>query len=472
MLDKNHKSKVICSYILEQIGSPMKVLISGGTGLVGKELGKALCRQGHKIIVLSRNPGESHKVCPYPHQSVSWEDLQDSPLAKDVDHIVHLAGAGLADRRWDSHYKQTIVNSRVKTTNQLVEFANNNKNIKAFISTSGVGYYGDTKGQWVDETSPVAAGFLSQLCQDWEAPLKNLKHTRGAILRVGVVLSERGGALEKMVPPIQMGFGGPLGHGRQFMSWIDVEDLVNMYIYALENPLEGIFNACAPEAISNKDLTDIIAQHLSKSAFFPVPYLALRMVVGEMAAHLLEDQKVKSDKIQEAGFQFKYANAKDSILQRVPQLKGTERRSLFEQWLPKSKEEIFPFFAEAKNLEQITPDSLNFKILDSSTPQIEKGTIFNYRLKVDGIPLRWRTLITEWNPPNQFVDNQVKGPYKKWHHTHLFEDLAGGTLMTDQVDFTIPFGILGYGAAAWKVTKDVNRIFKYRRDTIYKLYFN
>ncbi|MEM7647501.1 MAG: DUF1731 domain-containing protein, partial [Pseudomonadota bacterium] len=296
------------------------------------------------------------------------------------------------------------------------------------------------------------------------------KEARGVILRVGLVFSEKGGTLEKMVPPIQGGFGGCLGNGKQYMSWIDIDDLVNMYVFALENKISGAYNATAPNPETNKEITHKIAQHLGVRLGPSVPYFALRVALGEFAAHVIESQRISPEKIQNKGFQFEYKDVIDSIKKRVPQLKGAERKLIFEQWIPKPKDEIFPFFAEARNLEQITPPSLNFKILDVSSDTVQKGTIINYKLRIDGIPIRWRTLIKDWNPPHIFSDNQEKGPYKKWYHVHYFEDMAGGTLMTDQVNMVLPMGLLGYAMASWKVLRDVKNIFKYRKEVVKKLF--
>lgn len=451
----------------------MKILISGGTGMVGSELGKKLAAKGHEIIVLTRHKDKANLDCPYPQTPVSWDELETSPLIPELDSIINLAGAGINDKRWTAEYKKIIYNSRVKGTQQLVDIANKRcQKLQSFISTSAVGIYGETGDEIVHEDHNQAYDFLGKLCQDWEEPLSHLKKARPVILRVGVVLSEKGGALTEMVPPIQNKIGGTLAGGKNYMSWIDIDDLTNMYIYALENNIAGAFNATAPQPVTNKKLSQTIADHLSVSLGPNVPYFALRLAVGEVAPHLVASQKVSPEKIQNKGFQFQYKDIDSSIAKRVPQLKGTEKRLIFEQWVPKSKEEIFPFFAEARNLEDITPASLNFKITSVSDEKIKEGTEINYKLKVDGIPMKWKTLITDWKPPYQFVDNQEKGPYTKWHHTHRFEDLAHGTLMTDQVDVKLPLGAIGYLASSWKVFKDVKNIFQYRKETIEKKFYS
>jgi len=448
----------------------MNILISGATGLVGTELGKALVAQGHSVFVLSRDRKRAQKQCPFPHTPLNYGELNPK-LGEQIDAVVNLAGANLTEQRWNADFKQQIRDSRIKTTQMLVDWANQSARVKAFVSTSAVGIYGDTGTQEVTEAHPLNSDFLGQVCQDWEAPLAQLKPSvRGVILRVGIVLSEKGGALAKMVPPIQAGVGGALASGQQLMSWIDIDDLVNMYVFALQKPIQGTFNAVGPEPCTNQALTEAIATRLGVGTFLNVPFFALRLVVGEMAAHLIESQKISSQKIQQAGFKFQKGNLTDSVTARVPQLSNMQRRHIYEQWIPKTKDEIFPFFADAHNLEQITPPSLNFKILSVSTDGVQKGTIIKYKLKIDGIPVGWTTLIKEWEPPHRFVDNQEKGPYRKWYHLHRFDELAGGTLMTDQVDLEMPLGKLGYVAASWKVLRDVNKIFAYRREVIYDLF--
>ena len=146
------------------------------------------------------------------------------------------------------------------------------------------------------------------------------------------------------------------------------------------------------------------------------------------------------------------------------------KRIIFEQWIPKKKEEVFSFFSEVKNLESITPPNLHFKTTRMLTETIGEDTLITHKLRMNGIPISWQSLITKWNPPHQFTDIQKKGPFKKWHHTHFFKDLAGGTLMIDQVDLEVPFGIFGHTIAGWKIFKDVEKIFTFRYKTIQEIY--
>ncbi len=449
----------------------MKILITGGTGMVGSEIGKKLAHQGHQLFILTRDRNKADLDCPFPQTPITWDELQESDIFTELEGIIHLAGASVAGRRWSKAYKQEIYDSRVKSTQQLVDLSNTKGHkLKFFISTSAIGIYGEANDTMADEDYHKSYGFLGKVCQDWEAPISELQKIRSVIFRVGIVFSEKGGALAEMVPPIQNGVGGALGNGQQFMSWIDIDDLVNLYVMAVNTEISGVYNATAPNPESNLKISQSIANRLGVRLGPKVPYFALRLAVGEVAPHLVESQKISSTKIQNKGFQFKYKSIDDSIEARVPQLTGTEKRFIFEQWIPKTKEEVFPFFAEARNLEQITPPSLHFNITSVSTETIQADTEICYKLKVDGIPINWKTIIKDWNPPLMFSDFQEKGPYSKWYHIHRFEDLAGGTLMTDQIDFKLPLGAVGYLAASWKVLKDVKNIFRYRKETIHNMY--
>jgi uncharacterized protein len=449
----------------------MNILISGGTGLVGSEIGKKLATKGYKLFVLTRDKQKALLNCPFPQTPIDYSEVKTHPILNELTAIINLAGANISEKRWTSSYKKKIYDSRIQTTELLCELAESHcPKLKTFISTSAVGIYGDHGANLIHEESTLSNEFLGKLCQDWEQPVQRVKSARNVIFRIGIVFSDKGGALKEMVPPIQAGIGGALGKGTQYMSWIDIEDLTDLFTFALENEIQGVFNAVAPQPDTNKNISLEIAKHLNKSLLLNIPYFAIRALVGELALHLVESQNISSEKIRQKGFQFKFNSIKDSILKRVPQLSGLQKQFQFQQWLDLPKEEIFPFFADARNLENITPKKLNFKILSTSTPEIQEGTIINYKLKIEGIPVKWQTLIKDWQPPHFFSDNQEKGPYKKWYHQHIFEDLAGGTLMTDKIDVELPLGALGYSVASWKVLNDVNNIFNFRRQIIFDIF--
>jgi uncharacterized protein (TIGR01777 family) len=453
----------------------MKILMTGATGWVGRSIGVDLVRRGHQIVALVRDPQKAAMQCPFPAQWIFWDYSQgqevDSEVFQGVDAILHLMGEPVAGARWNEEVKQEISRSRVLSTQQLAELAKKHS-IKNFISASAIGYYGERADEELTEASSNGEGFLAQVCKDWEAELfKNEKFYRSVALRIGVVLGRGGGALEKMLTPFRYGVGGKLGSGSQWMSWIHLDDLKAMILRALEDTtLQGVYNATAPQAVAQKDFAKALAKVLHRPAFLPAPSLALNLALGEMAAVILGSAKVVPRRFQEMGFTYKFADLNAALADLFGDLQAGEVELVTHQFIPKSKEDLFPFFADEYNLEKLTPPFLNFKVLGKSTEKIEENCLIEYRLSLHGIPFKWRTQILNWQPPHQFVDYQLSGPYRKWHHTHTFEKLGNGTLMTDRVIYKLPLGYLGYVGAHWKVSSDVETIFKYRRQVIFSMF--
>lgn len=453
----------------------MKVLMTGATGFVGRKLVASLVERGHEIVALTRSVESARKKIGYPCGFFKWDGLSETVPARaleGVDAVVHLAGEGVADKRWTESQKQKILNSRTLSTKSLVQALQKlSAPPKVFLSASAIGFYGDRGEETLTEASPQGSGFLSDVCVAWESEARKCARTRNVQCRIGIVLGEGGGALKPMVPLFQSGVGGPLGSGSQWMSWIHLDDLVGMLTWALENPeVEGVFNAVAPNPVRNREFTQALARVLRVPAFFTAPAFALRLALGEMSKVVLASQKVLPSRSLEKGFRFKYSNL-DAALESLFGKKNANSELLYrEQFIPLPKAEIFPFFADAKNLETITPPFLGFKVLDSSTPKIQEGTLINYRLRLHGVPLRWRTRIEEWAPSDHFVDTQLKGPYRLWHHTHLFLTVPGGTVMKDIVRFRVPLGLVGRLIAGAWVRRDVENIFDYRWKKVDELF--
>ena len=246
------------------------------------------------------------------------------------------------------------------------------------------------------------------------------------------------------------------------MSWIHLDDLVKLILWSLTNEkVSGPLNATSPQPARNSELTKALAKPLSRPAFLPAPSFAIQLATGEMTSFLLSSQKVFPQKALDLGFKFKH----EDIYKTFEAIWGEHpwsTRFVAEQWLPLPKEKVFEYFCDEKNLEELTPPTLGFQVLDKSTPDIQSGTLINYRLKIHGFPVRWRTLIEKWQPPVKFSDTQLKGPYKLWHHTHSFEDLHSGTLMRDIVYHQVPMGQIGRWVAGPFVSKDIDKIFDYR----------
>ena len=277
------------------------ILITGGTGLVGKALQKSLTQQ-HEVRVLSRTPKEKNEY--------KWDvnnNTIDENALHQVDYIIHLAGAGIADERWTAARKKIIIDSRVATANLLFEKVKDLKiPLKGFISASGIGYYGAiTSDKIFTEEDKPANDFLGQVCEVWEDAAHQFKKLDIAvtILRTGIVLSNKGGALDKMVTPVI----APLGTGKQYLPWIHIDDLCKMYVCAIDGKLDGIFNAIAPEHHTSKTFSKQLAKSVKKPfVSIPAPSFMMKLAFGEMSKILLEGSRVSAQKIIDKNFKFKF----------------------------------------------------------------------------------------------------------------------------------------------------------------------
>ena len=294
-----------------------KVLITGGSGLIGQHLTHLLQINGYEVAWLSRNAN------PVPGVKVFKWDWKSNQLDEEAlqwcENIIHLAGAGIANKRWTAKRKQLLLDSRVKTAQLLFEKISNSNTInKVFISASGVGYYGaKTTPHLFQEEDPPEGDFISDICIEWEKAVQQFEklNTRVVILRTGVVLTKNGGALAKMKAPIQNFIGAPIGSGKQFFPWIHVYDLCSLYLFALENDINGSFNAAAPDIQTNSSFTKSLAKILKKPLFLPnIPKFTIKLLFGEMANLILEGSAVSVKKIQQSGFQFKFKKLQSALV--------------------------------------------------------------------------------------------------------------------------------------------------------------
>ena len=452
----------------------MKIALTGATGFVGEQLAIELIRQGHQLNIFTRNAIKARQTLPFPADVFQWDPLTETAPTdglKGCDAVIHLAGDPVAEGRWTDEKKKRILESRTLGTRNLVHSLKQLSELdrpKALISASAIGYYGDRKNEKLIETSKVADTFLADVCFQWEkeALAAEKLNIRVASIRIGIVLGHSGGALLQMLPIFRSGLGGPLGDGKQYMSWIHLQDLVNLFIFAVKDSrVSGPINGSAPHPVTNQEFTKTLGKTIKQPTFFATPSIALQLALGESAAVILSSQRVYPEKAQALGFQFQFSELAEALQDLLFVNEASEKNTEIlerRQFIQKPIEEVFPFFSDAKNLEKLTPDCLNFKILTQSTDSIKKGTLIDYQIKIRGIPVKWRTLIEVWEPGKKFVDRQLKGPYQLWHHTHLFEKLGNGTLMTDRVLYKLPVGILGRLIGASFVKKDVETIFDYR----------
>lgn len=294
----------------------MTVLLSGATGLVGAHLARALVRAGHQVRAVCRNPVSAREKLAFLNDFVKWNGDQALPseALNGVQAVVHLAGEPIAGQRWTKERKAAIWNSRVRSTTRLVQAINAQENPpEVFICASGVGYYGDQGDQLLNESSPGGGDFLALLCKAWEAEASNAisRHVR---LRLGAVLAQDGGMLPGLKPIFRSGLAGKLGDGRQWLSWIHVDDLVELIMFALANSkVKGPLNAVAPHPVRNSEFTKAMAEHFHRPAIIPAPKWGLKLVLGEFAEVLLGSQRASAQHALDLGFQFKFSEIQAAL---------------------------------------------------------------------------------------------------------------------------------------------------------------
>ncbi|WP_258099536.1 TIGR01777 family oxidoreductase [Marinoscillum pacificum] len=292
-----------------------KIVITGGTGLVGSYLSKMLSKNNHEVVHLSRTPDSSAE---YPTFEWNIGKKYIDPNALDgADYVIHLAGAGVANKRWTKQRKKVIIDSRVESIKLLKsQIEKQQVKLKSFISASAIGYYGmDTGAAELTEESKPGNDYLAHVVKLWEAEADTLEEfTSVAKVRVGVVLAKEGGALKEIAKPVKLFAGAPLGSGDQYMSWIHIYDLCAIFRQVLENKLEGTYNATAPNPVTNEALTKSLAKALKRPLILPnVPAFVMKSMLGEMAQMVLGGNYVLSDKIQSTGFTYKFTQVDAAV---------------------------------------------------------------------------------------------------------------------------------------------------------------
>jgi len=274
----------------------MNITVTGATGFIGRYLVQSLARDGHSVRALSR---------------AAWDVLAGEPPAESLakaDAVVHLAGSPVA-QRWTSGAKKKIRASRVQGTHHLVTALSTlSGRPEALVCASAIGIYGDRGDEVLTEASPIATGFLADVCHEWEqeADLAEALGIRVVKLRFGIALGRKGGALEKMLPPFRAFVGGKVGTGSQWMSWIHIADIVGLIRHAIEHPVSGVMNATAPNPVRNREFARELGAALHRPAIFPVPAMALRILLGEMASVLVASQRVLPKAAESTGYRFEF----------------------------------------------------------------------------------------------------------------------------------------------------------------------
>jgi uncharacterized protein (TIGR01777 family) len=302
-----------------------KILITGATGSIGRNLVKELATRGDEITVFSRNPADPGKKLPSVKKTVKWDFESMAEWANElngIDAVIHLAGANLAARRWNEEYKKLAYDSRIISTRNLTEAIKKvEKKPKAFICANAVGIYGDRGDEILTETSTLGNDFLANLCKDWETEANKVEvvGVRYASIRTGLVLTRNEGVLKQMTLPFKLFIGGPLGNGKQWFPWIHIEDMIGIYLHAIDNEsLNGAVNASSPGIVRMKEFARAFGKVLKRPSLFPVPKFAMKIAAGEVADYAVMSQRTSVDRILTAGYKFKFENLKTALRDLVP----------------------------------------------------------------------------------------------------------------------------------------------------------
>lgn len=293
----------------------MHILLTGGTGLIGRRLCKHWLAQGHQLTVLSRKPDDVARLCGANVRGIAHFDDIGS---QHVDAVINLAGAPIADRPWTRKRKILLWDSRITLTEQLVTWLERREQKPdVLISGSAVGWYGDGGERELDENAqPVSEDFASRLCIAWEETAQRAETLgiRVVLVRTGLVLANEGGMLQRLLPPFKMGMGGPIGNGRQWMPWVHIEDQIALIDFLMNrDDARGPYNACAPSPARNRDFAKTLASVLHRPSFMPMPAVALRVLLGELSILLLGGQRARPDRLQEAGFTFRFTDLRAAL---------------------------------------------------------------------------------------------------------------------------------------------------------------
>jgi uncharacterized protein (TIGR01777 family) len=308
---------------------PITILITGGTGMIGTRLAEMLLAKGYGVIILTRDAREvKHKNAnvTYANWDVKKQTIDHTAVA-GADHIIHLAGAGVADKRWGDKRKKEIVESRTQSSALLVKAIGETQNhIKTIVSASAIGWYGadtlESRKEGFEEIQKADTAFLGETCRLWEESIQPVEQLgkRLVKLRTGIVLSKKGGALEEFKKPLKGFVAAVLGDGKQVVSWIHIDDLCRMYIAGIENEnMQGAYNAVAPNPVTNKTLTLALAKQMHGNTFITlhVPSFVLKIVLGEMSIEVLKSATVSSEKMKAAGFEFKFPSIEKALIDLI-----------------------------------------------------------------------------------------------------------------------------------------------------------
>jgi len=297
-----------------------KILITGATGSIGQNLVQKLSKRGDELTVFTRNPSKAEKLLPSGINILKWDyQIPEDWInhLNNIDIVIHLAGVNLAAKRWNKQYKKLAYNSRVASTRNLVKaVAKVDAKPKAFICSSAVGYYGNRNDDYLSEDEGRADNFLAKLCADWEKEAAKVEALglRRVSVRTGLVLNKDEGLLKQMIPSFKLFLGGCLGNGKQWFPWVHIDDIVGIYLHAIDNDkLNGSVNAASPGIVRMEEFSKTLGRVLHRPSFLPIPKFAVKILKGELGNYTTDSQRVMMNKLLKNGYKYKFEDLEETL---------------------------------------------------------------------------------------------------------------------------------------------------------------
>lgn len=428
----------------------MKVIIAGGGGLLGSALSTSLIKDGHEVVIFTRNPDGLDWQVP-GSRLVKWSTENMRGWASELDGsdvVINLAGASIAgnnplELRWTTKRKQAIRESRKKAGEAITKaFRLAKKKPSVLIQASAIGAYGPSTGLNLDETSPRGNDFLATVTSDWEQSTFEAEEmgVRRIMLRTGLVLTRHGGLLPLLMLPYYFLAGGPIGTGKQYMSWIHLDDWVGAVRHLIASPNgSGIYNLTAEQPVTNGEFAKQLGQVMRRPSFFKTPSIVLQILLGESSTLALDGQHVVPARLIKDGFRFQYGSVKDAL----SAILSTPLRFRSQFQVKVNQPAVSDFHRDTSVLRRLTPFPIYvaFKHIEP----IREGSEAHFTLWFGPVPVKWKARHFDFTPPFGFADEQVEGPFNMWVHHHSFSPLAGkGTRVQDEINFELGKRGLGW----------------------------
>jgi uncharacterized protein len=448
-----------------------RIGVTGASGFIGTALVGALLDRGDFVRAFVRNPNTARLPSGAEVRQLDLTSdtntANASKMLEGLDAVVHLAGESVSGR-WTAQKKKQIHDSRQLTTRRLVAAMRAcSQPPRTLVSASASGYYGSRRDAPLTEESSPGGDFLARVCVDWEfeANKAGERGVRVVCMRQGLVLASGGGALGAMLPPFKFGAGGPLGSGAQWWPWIHITDNVALYLLAIDREdIAGAVNAVSPDIATNARFSQALGHALRRPSLAFAPSPALKIVLGEFAATLMASQLILPAKAEDSGFVWRHESLDHALLDLLDPDSGRDPGTVRFESSEKIRAgplEAFDFFSSPANLQALAPPELQFHLITPLPIEMRRGAIIEYTLKMRGLPVRWKTLITKWRPGVSFTDVQLRGPYSLWRHDHDFEPSTDGVVVRDTIDYALPLAPLS-NLALPMVRSVMRRIFDYR----------